>query len=667
MRGGPVARLSVSRRGMQFVALVSVAVALPLVTNLGMASAASGDLVFHGCNGDLSGCTATSPSGALDGAEQAAVSGSNLYVAAASGDAISHFTLGPAGKPTFVSCIGNLSGCTAMSPAGALNSASGLAVSGTHMYVTAGSVVSYFTLDSAGKPTFVGCIGNLTGCTATSPAGALGSSDRVQVHGSSLYVSAFQDVSYFTLNSSGVPSFGGCVGAVSGCTPVSPSNALNGANAMAVAGTNLYVAASFGSNVSHFTLASDGTPTFAGCIGRLSGCTSTNPTVALTDADGVAVSGNNLYATGSSNSSGGPGAVSQLTLDSTGTPSFDLCVGEKTGCTAITPAGALENAADVVLSGNDLYVTWLDGVSHLRLSSTGVPQFLDCIGSLTGCAAATPAGALAGGGITLSRQNVYVASPTSNALSHLSIPPVVTSLVPNAGPTAGGNTVVIKGSGFTTGSKVKFGSVLSSSVTFVSSTTLKAVAPAQSSAVVGVVVTTSVGTSPNAPSDDYAYGAPTLSSFTPSSGITGSTVTIDGSKYVPGMSVKFGNLVSPKVTFVSTTQIKAVVPDAAVAGRISVSDNAGSAASTANFTPTLSITSFSPTNGPVGTMVTVSGIGFNSSSIVAFHGSSATTTFVSSSQLKATVPSAATTGSVTVTNSAAPIGTVTSATSYTVT
>ena len=44
---------------------------------------------------------------------------------------------------------------------------------------------------------------------------------------------------------------------------------------------------------------------------------------------------------------------------------------------------------------------------------------------------------------------------------------------------------------------------------------------------------------------------------------------------------------------------------------------------------TLSVTGFSPSSGPVGTSVTVNGVGFNSSSIVKFNGIAAATTVVS--------------------------------------
>jgi hypothetical protein len=244
--------------------------------------------------------------------------------------------------------------------------------------------------------------------------------------------------------------------------------------------------------------------------------------------------------------------------------------------------------------------------------------------------------------------------------------PTVSSVSPDAGSTVGGNSVTINGTNFVAGSTVKFGTTASGSVTFVSATQLKAVAPAHAAGTVDVTVTTPGGTSTPVLGDHYAYGSPTVSSFTPSSGITGSTVTITGASFVPGATVKFGTIASHAVTFISGTQIKAVVPNGAVTGKISVTSPAGTGTSASNFTVTLSITGFSPSSGPTGTVVTISGVGFNSSSTVKFNGTAATSvTHVSSTQLKATVPSTATTGPISVTNTSAPTGTVGSAASYT--
>ena len=168
--------------------------------------------------------------------------------------------------------------------------------------------------------------------------------------------------------------------------------------------------------------------------------------------------------------------------------------------------------------------------------------------------------------------------------------------------------------------------------------------------------------------DLYAYGPPTVSSFTPPSGITSSSVTINGTNLVPGATVKFGAKTCPSVTFVSPSQINAIVPNGAVAGKISVTRPAGTATSATSFTPTFSITGFSPASGPTGTLVTITGVGFNTSSTVKFNAAAAASvTHVSATQLRATVPSIATSGPITVTNTTGAIGTATSASSYTVT
>jgi IPT/TIG domain len=184
---------------------------------------------------------------------------------------------------------------------------------------------------------------------------------------------------------------------------------------------------------------------------------------------------------------------------------------------------------------------------------------------------------------------------------------------------------------------------------------------------VNVTVTTGGATSATSKHSLYAYGPPTVSSFAPASGITGTTVTIKGKNFVPGTKVKFASKTSPKVTFVSTTELKALVPDGAVAGKLSVTTAAGTATSSTSFTPTLSITGLSPTSATVGTSVTIKGVGFNPSSVVKFNGTKAKVTSRSATQLKVTVPKGATSGPVTVTNTTSPTGTVNSAASFSVT
>jgi hypothetical protein len=65
-------------------------------------------------------------------------------------------------------------------------------------------------------------------------------------------------------------------------------------------------------------------------------------------------------------------------------------------------------------------------------------------------------------------------------------------------------------------------------------------------------------------------------------------------------------------------------------------------------TPTTSVSSITPTSGPVGTMVTINGSGFATATTVNFGGSSATFTVVSGTVIEAIVPVGATTGNITI-------------------
>jgi hypothetical protein len=138
----------------------------------------------------------------------------------------------------------------------------------------------------------------------------------------------------------------------------------------------------------------------------------------------------------------------------------------------------------------------------------------------------------------------------------------VTGVSPNSGPAAGGTTVTITGSGFTPSATVKFGNVAATHVTYISSTKLTAVAPAQSAGTHNVFVTTSAGTTSAVSGDQYTYVAAVVTGVSPNSGPAagGTTVTITGSGFTPSATVKFGNVAATHVTYVSSTKLTAVVP-----------------------------------------------------------------------------------------------------------
>ena len=117
----------------------------------------------------------------------------------------------------------------------------------------------------------------------------------------------------------------------------------------------------------------------------------------------------------------------------------------------------------------------------------------------------------------------------------------------------------------------------------------------------------------------------------------------------------------------SATQITATVPAAAVSGPVSVTAPLGTGTSASIFTvvapPT--VTSFTPTSGPVGVTVAVTGTNFTGVTDVTFGGMPAVTVTVGSpTQLSAVVPPGASTGKIAVTTG---FGTGTSATDFLVT
>src|SRR5439155_273136 len=131
--------------------------------------------------------------------------------------------------------------------------------------------------------------------------------------------------------------------------------------------------------------------------------------------------------------------------------------------------------------------------------------------------------------------------------------------------------------------------------------------------------------------------------------------------FTGAMAVRFnGTTASYSVT--SDTAIQATVPTGATTGTLSVTTPGGTATSAGSFTVAPTITSFTPTSGPVGTSVTISGLNFAGTTAVTFNGTTASFTVMSATAIQATAPSGATTGPLSVTTAA---GTATSAGTFT--
>ncbi len=222
-----------------------------------------------------------------------------------------------------------------------------------------------------------------------------------------------------------------------------------------------------------------------------------------------------------------------------------------------------------------------------------------------------------------------------------------------------GKTVEILGQGFTGTTKVSFNGV-SAPFTNVSDTYMTATVPA--GATTGTVTVTTFTSTIK--SNRAFLVTPQIKSFTPTSGIVGTSVTITGVSLTQATKVTIGGKPA-SFTVNSDTQVTATVPAGAKTGKITITTPGGIATSPTAFSVVPSIASFSPTSGPVGTSVAITGHSFTGATKVTFGGVAATSLqVISDTQVDALVPTGAVTGPIAVTTAG---GTGTSATNFTVT
>jgi hypothetical protein len=91
-----------------------------------------------------------------------------------------------------------------------------------------------------------------------------------------------------------------------------------------------------------------------------------------------------------------------------------------------------------------------------------------------------------------------------NTIINFSVVPTVIAISPVTGPTAGGETVTITGTGFTAATGVNFGTVAATALTITSDTQLTVSSPA-GTGMVNVTVTTLAGTSAVSAADQFTY------------------------------------------------------------------------------------------------------------------------------------------------------------------
>jgi hypothetical protein len=243
--------------------------------------------------------------------------------------------------------------------------------------------------------------------------------------------------------------------------------------------------------------------------------------------------------------------------------------------------------------------------------------------------------------------------------------PTVTSFSPSSG--VAGDTVTVNGTFLTDATGVSVGGHAMSDVTVVNDKQITATVPA--GAATGTIsVATGAGTGTSAGSFTFTgASAPSVTSFAPTSGYPGQTVTIQGSNFTGSTDVSFNVTSAADFSVDSDTQITATVPVGASTGPISVTAPGGTSASLEDFLVVPApaapkITSFSPAAAAAGSTVTIIGSGFTDVSGVTFNGQSATShNVVSASKITAVVAAGTTSGPITVST---PHGDATSVKSF---
>ena len=269
--------------------------------------------------------------------------------------------------------------------------------------------------------------------------------------------------------------------------------------------------------------------------------------------------------------------------------------------------------------------------------------------------ATVPNGATTG---PISMTNAYGSFTTSSNFFVTGSAPYVLDLSPNSGPR--GAIVLISGGNFNNPVTVRFNGVSSPDAIATTLTLIQATVPAN--ATTGpLTVTTTNGPSTNHP---IFYVPPRLTGFSPTNGVVGRRVAIAGANFTNASSVLFNTAAADSFTVSNSNTISAVIPTNAMTGPLTVATPGGLIISTNNFRVQPNITGFSPALGPVGTLVSVLGTSFFNVTNVSFNAGTTNFTVISSTEVRAAVPPAATTGPIRIST---PDGTAMSATNFIVT
>jgi hypothetical protein len=329
--------------------------------------------------------------------------------------------------------------------------------------------------------------------------------------------------------------------------------------------------------------------------------------------------------------------------------------------TGIAPAGGPPAGGDTVTINGSGFA----GASAVTFGAVSASYTVVSDSSIT---ATTPPGTGAVD-VTVTTAAGTSATSTADLFTYSAGPPQVIGLNPNTGASAGGDSVVISGSGFAGATLVNFG-VAAATFNVDSDSQITANSPA-GGGTVDVTVTTPAGASATSAADQFTYagaGAPVITGLNPTSGGDGGgdTVIIIGSGFTDATAVAFG---ANTALFTVDSDIQITATSPAGSGTVDLIVTTPTGASTASpadqFTyfgvGALAVMRVSPAMGSSagGDQVVITGIGFTGATDVSFGANSAGSFSVDTDmQITATSPAGSGTVDVTITTPAGTSPTV---------
>lgn len=236
--------------------------------------------------------------------------------------------------------------------------------------------------------------------------------------------------------------------------------------------------------------------------------------------------------------------------------------------------------------------------------------------------------------------------------------PIITSFTPANG--VRGTSVTLNGADFTDldSPAVRFNGIAASNQTPTSTAVLIATVPANATS--GIITAANASGSGSSPS--LFYMQPWITALSTNGGIVNASFTMTGRSLTNTASVQINGV---NYAFSSSSsQIVATIPSNAISGQIEITTPGGIFISTNTFAILPKIYGFSPSIGPAGTVVTITGTSLFDVTSVEFNGVSAAVSSATTNQVQVLVPASASSGPLT---AVTPYGKDTSTNSFIVT